>query len=170
MKRSDLIKLLSFCVLPFFGCSTTKNAVVYQTDDLDFFVAKKSIQLTEIENSTEANAEKFFQSRAKALQSLLEGQIDTYVGDVLTRKECTLEALPPAKNSNTSDSKTSLWHMYSSSSRVLGSCLNFETALRTQYMLLHCKSARKTFIIRHFYDKNIPWRTRPTAKCRKSNS
>jgi hypothetical protein len=133
----------------------------------DFVVSEsKSLRFHSYGPVSESEAKQMIQERLKQLDGFLAPRVDPYTGRTELPELCQKNHLPEVIQKNTDHEISYLYSLYSSGSEVLGLCINKGDLLKTQYLLLYCRSLKKLLFISHFYPVSDPWMQGPIAQCR----
>ena len=100
-----------------------------------------------------------------AIANKLDPDIDPYKGYDPMPPKCR-NVNRPAKIFNENEGElSSVLQFYSSQDRVLASCPDPNTVIKTLLQMLYCKKDRKLYTIIYFYSENNEWRKSRFAKC-----
>lgn len=161
MKTSYVVKIKRKMAIIFifcFGCTQKKD---------DFFLTKnKEIELIHLGQLTEKEAYKIGQDRVQLLMDGLDPQYDPYTGINTLAKKCQKENLPQLLFKKTDKDFYYLVSLYSSKYKSIGICSDPKNLLKTQYLILYCKSAGKLVIAKFFYEDKKDWILTPQVECR----
>lgn len=118
---------------------------------------------------SESEAHEKIRERLVQLDDLMAPAVDPYTGRSKSPDFCKKSLLPEVKKVNTQKQSGYSYSFYSSGDssggQVLGLCINKNDLLKTQYLLLYCRSKKKLLFITYFYSAQSPWLQEPVAQC-----
>jgi hypothetical protein len=140
-----------------------------QQSHLPFIILVKDISFKELIWNSEVisveEARRKLRSNEDAIENKLTPDIDPYKGYNPIDPKCRKENLPTKLWREDETQLTFVQEFYTSREKILASCINPKTVLKTAFQILYCKGSGTLFTIRYFYPQTQSWLNQMLARC-----
>lgn len=113
------------------------------------------------------NAKDFMKKESNLISILLEPRYDPYDGLENLPEKCLTKNIPGVISFEDDHQHYKLFSFYSADKNHLAECPHGKKLLKTQYLILYCKSRKSKNILKakYFYGEDEKWLLKPLAKC-----
>ena len=157
-------KLSSSFLISFFliGCFENKETALIFSEK----ISAENLTWKKVQTfDSTAKVDSFFKSKNKTIDLLLEPSFDPYVGEQTVPEKCLVKNLPKLEKNETQESIYQVISLYSGKNKAFAQCSDPNNLLKTQYLLIYCKSSKTVFEVKYFYPSDLNWNLKPVATC-----